>query len=811
MRGEAFNDGWGFGRWTGALTLSNPNRLRPVTLPHDAFLSRGRGPGGDAATAYFPHGAFQYERCFEAPEEWRNRRVFLRFEGVFRDAVVFVNNEFAGRCPYGYGEFVVELSEFLRFGAENVVRVECRVGEDSRWYPGGGIYRPVTLFVAEATHIAMDGISASTVELSVARAIVDISVEVDNQAATRVRAEVAVEIVDREGGTVASDRQPVTIPAGGSVTARSRVALGAPRTWSVESPELYELRAVLSDDQRVLDRADARFGVRTIEVDAERGLRINGDSVLLRGACIHHDNGVLGAATFASAELRRIKILKDAGFNAIRSAHHPISRALLDACDEVGMLVMDEAFDVWHDAKRSSDYALHFSQWWEHDLEAMVRKDRIHPSVIMYSIGNEIFELGVPRGRAQSRTMAEFVRALDPTRPVTNGVNFLLAVTAQLGEEVGGALLNAMLGTSEGEAVLTADWVSDATAESFAALDVAGYNYADVRYENDAALYPDRVIVGSETFPMAIATNWKACRDLDHVIGDFTWTGWDYLGEVGIGRIDYVHDPELEGGTFFEGGWPWRTAHCGDIDIIGQRRPMSYLREIVFGLRSDPYIAALPPAVHGAERRFSSPWSDTGAIASWNWPERDVMTTVEVYADADEVELLQDGHSLGRRAAGEDVGYITRFEVEYRPGELVARAYRNGDVAGEHRLRSALEEVTVSLAMNPATLAAQEGALGFVEICLVDSGGLTHPNTDRDVTVAVEGAATLQGLGSAQPVTEEDFLDSTCRTYQGRALAVIRPSGPGEFSVAVTARDCEPVTLTGFITEPCVLGRVRGL
>jgi beta-galactosidase len=690
---------------------------------------------------------------------------------VYRDAVVFVNGEVAAHLPSGYGELEARLDDFLRYGEENVVHVECRTGADSRWYSGAGIYRDVTLFVADLVHVALDGLRVTTPEHDVV--LVDVTIE--NETTRRTTAEVVTELLD--GDTiVASDRQPVTIAAHGRAIARARMLVDAPRPWDLDDPHLYTCRTRIGDDV-----ATSTFGIRSITVDPRRGFRLNGETIKMRGACIHHDNGVLGAATFPRAEERRVETLKAAGFNALRMAHHPASRPLLDACDRLGMLVMDEAWDMWRDAKRDQDYAMHFPLQWQHDLESMVAKDRNHPSVVLYSIGNEIPEIGNRAGAAQGRAIVEHLRILDPTRPITCGANLWLPLLAE------GELLNEQMtiGAERSE-----ELAASLTEESFAVLDVAGYNYADHRFEGDRERYPNRVIVGSETWPAQIDRGWRLVLDNDHVIGDFTWTGWDYLGEVGIGRVEYVGDPERSSGEGLAAGYPWRYAGCGDIDVTGHRLPISYYREIVFGLRSEPYVAVRPPSHHGAEQRFATPWSWSTAVESWTWTgDEGRPVTVEIYADADEVELLQDGRSIGHVP-------IDRFRAElattYTPGELVAVAYREGAELGRTALSSATDDVQLR-----ATIDREHPTdVAFVTIELVDDLGRTSTATDVIVEVTVEGPAVLQGLGSAAPVSDESFLDARCSTYRGRALAVVRPTGTGPVTVAVTTDGLTRATAT---------------
>ena len=412
--------------------------------------------------------------------------------------------------------------------------------------------------------------------------------------------------------------------------------------------------------------------------------------MLLRGACVHHDNGLLGAATFDRAEERRVELLKAAGFNAIRSAHNPMSKPMLAACDRQGMLVMDETFDMWAEAKSEDDYALRFPEWWEVDVEAMVRKDLNHPSVILYSIGNEIPEAGRPYGARIGRAIAEKIRSLDGTRLITQAISGLLAGGPELIDELRTGLADRVPETDEQTGVNTAmtnladrlnnlmvsETIARNSAETISYLDVAGYNYMESRYELDRDLYPNRVIVGSETHPAAIDTLWAAVRRYPHVIGDFTWTGWDYLGEVGVGRTEYGEPDPSAGPPSFLGEFPWLTAWCGDIDITGHRRPQSYYREIVFGRRTDPYVVVRRPQFHG-QPTSGTPWQWSDAVSTWSWEGFEHRpVTVEIYGDADEVELLVNGRSLGRRPAGPDHRYRAEFEAEFEPGLLEAVAWR---------------------------------------------------------------------------------------------------------------------------------------
>ncbi|HEX4531809.1 MAG TPA: glycoside hydrolase family 2 TIM barrel-domain containing protein [Acidimicrobiia bacterium] len=798
---RSFNDGWRFRPKVNAFAellggASAP--WSPVRLPHDAMLGGARDPEGRAATGFFPGGVWEYEKTFAIPDEQRGQLILVEFEGVYRGAAVYVNGTLLGHRPYGYSNFAVSVGEHLRYGEENTIRVDAIAHDDTRWYSGAGIYRSVHVVIGRPVHVALDGVHVTTPSVDDDGAVVSVATMVENDSRITTTTTVTTEIVDDTGAVVARDDAPLTVFPGRAETLRQRLLVAHPRRWSVDRPALYTCRTLVEGDGDELDRASTEFGIRTLEVDPVRGLRINGEPVELRGACLHHDNGVIGSATIARADERRVEKLKAAGFNALRSAHHPMSREMLAACDRLGMLVMDETFDMWTEPKTDDDYSHAFPDWWPADVDAMVIKDRNHPSVILYSIGNEIPDTGRPSGASLGRAITERIRRLDPTRLITNSINALLACGPDLFASLGGASdgptddtgVNTMMSMMEQylPVIMQSEIVDERTAESYAYLDVAGYNYCESRYTMDHELHPHRVIVGSETRPPSIAANWKQVRKHAHVIGDFTWTGWDYLGEAGVGRARYAGDDTGD----FMGSYPWLTAHCGDFDITGHRRPVSYWREIVWGRRDAPYAAVRPPAHHGEESSARSGWSFTDAIASWSWPGFEGKpVTVEVYSDADEVELLVNGDSVGRAPAGEACGFRAEFETVYAPGELIAVARRGGEETGRVSLISARGPVVLDVHTDRDRIDADDRDLAYFEITLVDADGNLQHTRDRPVTVTVAGPAVLQGLGSGNPCTEETFGAATHDTYDGRALAVLRPTGVGAITVTVTAPDCD--------------------
>lgn len=803
MKRTPFNEGWQFRRKVNTFAeLAGASTLyADVVLPHDALIHERRDPAGEGAVAFFPAGAYQYRKTFAVPADFDGKRVVLQFEGVYRDATVQINGVHAGRRPYGYSGFTVDADKFLRPGEANLIEVESRHGEDSRWYTGAGIYRDVWLHIGSPVHIPVHGLRVSAEDIDAAGAVIEVDVTIESTSNRRETVDVAVTLHDPDGAAVATGTVPVTVEAQGTSRSRQRLYVAAPNLWSADHPHLYSAAAELRSAGSVVDDASALFGIRKLQVDAVHGLRVNGETVKLRGACVHHDNGILGAATFNDAEERRVRLLKEAGFNAIRSAHNPMSVAMLEACDRLGVYVMDETFDMWTANKMPLDYSLHFADWWERDVESLVAKDFNHPSVIIYSIGNEIPETGSPAGGLVGRSLAEKIRELDRTRFVTNAVNGMFAAMddpaspSELeteSEDAGGInTLMASLGESMNE-IGASPLVTERTAESFGLLDIAGMNYLDGRYELDKELFPNRVIVGTETFPTRIDHNWALVTRNAHVIGDFTWTGFDYLGEVGIGRALYLDEGEAPALT---APYPWISAWCGDLDLIGGRRPASFYREIVFGLRKAPYIAVCRPETEG-KQFYAWPWSWTDSIGSWSWAGHGGPLTVEVYSDAEEVELALNGHVIGTAPTGRANRYRAEFVVAYQPGELVATAIREGRHAESFTLTSASKAHHLALTAQ----SGDTGQLGFVDVAVVDQDGRRTSREDQVITVQVEGDGELVAVGSGDPAPQGGYGGASGRTFDGAALVIVRRTGPGPIEVRASAS--EPVSGSAVTLEP---------
>ena len=815
---KSFNEQWVFAKDNSSMmsdaTGTTIKQTSMVSLPHDAMILELRNesnPSGNAG-AFFPGGNYTYTKQFLAPSIEQAKTVILEFEGVYNIARVYVNGDFVCSNRYGYTGFYADITPFLNFGAENTVLVKVSNGNipNSRWYTGSGIYRPVSILIGGAVRIVPDGLRITTSDVAKDISLVetDIKLECDSKETKKIYIQTVIK--DAQGVIVASERTPVTLYAGRVPSIHQKIYIREPKLWSVEEANLYTCDVQLAMDETVIDEANASFGIRHIQIDPMYGLRINGEKVLLRGACIHQDNGIVGACSFAWSEERRVKILKKAGFNSIRVAHNSASKYLLEACDRIGMLVMEESFDMWNNSKNPYDHALNFADTWEKDVEAIVAKDYNHPSVLMYTIGNEIQELGSANGACWNRSIADKFRQLDSTRPVTNAVNGLMTimdnimpVMLDLGlitqeqllsmknrsaeNKHGGDINDAMTALMGQMNFITSHYiVGEKLEETYGGLDVCGLNYMRDSYAPMLEKYPNRVIYGSETLPPDIDLNWKLVKELPGCIGDFTWTGWDYIGESGVGIVKY------NGVLGFNSPFPAYLAYCGDMDILGNRRPMSYYREIVFGLRRKPYMAVQYPE-HYNDKKFMTPWVTDDSLESWTWPDyENKPVKVEVYSSDEEVELFLNGESQGKLPTGEANRFKAVFDITYRPGTLEAVSYRSGNASERFALQTAESELKLEVNVDRDILKAGGLDVSYLMFTLTDGCGRRKTSDDKKINLLIEGVGTLQGFGSANPVSEENFFDFERTTFNGRGMAVIRSgSESGEIIVTASCEGCE--------------------
>lgn len=863
MKREKWNRDWYFTKG-GANLVQYGSRIQ---APHDYMIGedvREDAPAG-AAMGYFTGTVGTYTKFLDAPGEWEGERVYLHFDGVMMNAAVSVNGSLVKRHHYGYTPFSADITDALYFGERNriTVTVNPSMQPNSRWYTGAGLYRTVELSHVGPLHIEPEGIFAYTKRITFPEkrtedrpdraedAFLTVEVTVrshlpqDHQ--VRVRALLAPEGLGEDSPAPTVRESVVLVPAGGTAVARIPMTVLDPLLWDAEHPNLCLVKAQLEDmgafgvgldrtkaHPGVCDEAQTLFGIRTVTADAVHGLLINGRTVKLRGGCIHHDNGILGAVSLYDSEYRRLRLMKEAGFNAVRLAHNPGSRELLEACDRLGLYVVDEAFDAWGHSKQPGDYSQFFRECWKEDMEAFLLRDRNHPSVIFWSTGNEVEERGgMGDGYRLAQELAAFVRSMDPTRLVTNGLcsmwsglddkNALAQMRRSL-EQAQGNVQNVDFGKND------ASW-EERTEAFCSCLDVVGYNYMDDHYEYAAKRYPERVILGTESFPGNIDQVWALVERLPGVIGDCTWTAVDYIGEAGIGKSVFLtpDDPRLAQGAAaapsHASEYPWRLANDADITITGSRTPQGVYRRIVWG-SAETGLFVQDPAEYGKTEIVSS-WGWNQISDCWSYEAyRGKPVKVYVYSAAQEVELLVNERSVGRKAAGSKNRFTAVFDVTYEPGVLTAVSFDGEREISRREISTTGEAAAIRLTADRTCLRADGENLAFVTVELVDEAGrvvktgqtnltaqlqrtevesaVTDPiremlsdEKSRDIAAAFgissesqepEYCASLAGFGSDAPITQDNYTAGTCGSWQGRALAVVRAGYvPGKAVLRVSA------------------------
>jgi len=737
---------------------------RTVDLPHDWSIETERKAGNPSgpSNGWFGMGRGFYRKTVIAPPEWHGKQVAVEFEGVYMNAEVKLNEHYLGRHPYGYTSFTFDLTPYLNFDAPNTLEVRVDNGGqlNSRWYSGSGIYRPAWLIVTEPVHVAHWGLSVITPEVSAESAVVQVCTRVQNQSQAAAGVTLRARIYAPDGSAAGNAEAQAAISAKGEHEFTQRVLLARPSLWSPENPALYRVETDVVVNGQVVDSAASAFGIRSIAWNASDGLLLNGKSIKMKGGCVHHDNGILGAASLPRAEERKVALLRASGFDAIRTAHNPPAPAFLDACDRLGMLVIDESFDCWREGKNPFDYHLSFDDWWQRDTTSMVLRDRNHPSVIIWSIGNEVAERdGRSNGAAVGRMQADLVRKLDPTRPVTSAIN---------------GVHNA------GRTWLDTDPI-------FSALDIGGYNYQWQQYRADHERQPERMMMGTETFPLEAYDNWMSVLELPYVVGDFVWTSNDYLGESGIGRVYF--EAEMPG---FLGDYPWHQAFCGDIDIAGFKRPQSYYRDVLWESGEKLYIAVHTPIAEGLTEKISR-WGWSDVANSWTWPgSAGQMMKVDIYTSYEQVELLLNGRSLGRQTLTPENKLIACFECPYEPGELKAVGYAGGAPAGESILNTTGPAAGIRLTPDRGVIAALDESglsdLSYVAVEVVDAQGCLQPNAANNIFFTVLGAGAIAAVGSGNPISTERYTGNQRQVFQGRCMVVVKSTGPaGEICLRAQA------------------------
>lgn len=782
-----FDAGWFFHK--GDLKGAQMNGFRdagwqPVTLPHDWSI---RGPWSEkwaSATAYLPGGVGWYSKRFTVAARDSAQKVFIYFNGVYKDSRVWINGHLLGERPNGFVSFYYDMTPYIRFGKTNriAVRVDHSEFADSRWYTGSGIYRDVYLVVTPRLHLGIWGIRASSDSVTLRHARVRVQSTVLNETTRPRQITVTETLVDGAGRTVASASRNTRVAAGGRVTSETILPVASPLLWSVDAPHLYTLKTSVAVAGRLVDEKNTTIGIRTFRFDADRGFFLNGRNFKLKGVCLHDDAGCLGVAVPRDVWVRRLKILKAAGCNAIRLSHNPHAPELYELSDSMGFLLIDEAFDEWELGKHkwiqgwnvgtpgTDGYHEYFKKWGDTDLTDMILRDRNHPSVIMWSIGNEIDYPNDPysdtvlnQGRNPqiygsgymadhpsaenlgriSRHLVSVVKRYDTTRPVT--------------------------------AALAAVAVSDRVGYADA-LDVVGYNYQEYRYSEDHAAYPRRKIYGSENSKNYAA--WKAVLDNDFVAGQFLWTGIDYLGEAGR--------------------FPSRGNTAGLIDMAGFKKPAYYFRQSIWTTTPMIYIGTTP--IRPGNARFAA-WARSRAERTWNYRPGDTVL-VNCYTNCEEAELMENGKSLGRKPM-DDSTHVISWRVPFRSGTLSVRGFNGGKEVARDQMKTAGAPQALELSPDVQKLTPDGRSVAHLTIRVVDGEGNPVPDGRQEITCRVEGPGKLLGLESGDTRSVESYTADHRQAMHGRLLAYIQSGKTeGAIRITVTAAGLSPATVTLRASQP---------
>jgi beta-galactosidase len=747
---------------------------RTLDVPHD-FSIEGP-PGADPATMEGPFdrkspggvgagalngGIGWYRKTFTLPEGAKGKRVSVQFDGVYMDSDVWLNGTHLGKHPYGYTGFNYDLTPQMKPG-DNVLAVRVQVQQPcSRWYSGAGIYRHVRLTITDPVHVAPWGTYVTTPEVLAAAAQVRVRTRVQNEGADGAKAALTTTIIDAAGKKVGEHQAAGQIAAGGSHEFDQMLKVAAPRRWSIEEPYLYQVVSEVRVGDRLVDRYKTPLGIRTIEFTADKGFLLNGKHVPLRGVCNHHDLGCLGAAVHRRGIERQLEILKAMGCNAIRTSHNPPAPELLELCDRMGLVVMDEAFDEWIIPKSGMRYGYgrFFDEWSERDLVGMIHRDRNHPCVILWSIGNEIKEQAAPQGGAMAQRLADICHREDPTRPVTSGVNKMgPAITNGFTKALDVVGMNYFTGEyakQRGKLLVAAETSSALSTRGEYGLELKadGKVAINMRANHQCVSYDlDRPGWGCTAEDSLLAV-----KNAPWVAGEFVWTGFDYIGEP----TPY--------------GWPSRSSYFGIIDLAGFPKDRYYL--------------------------YQSQWTDNPVIhllPHWNWKGFEGKEIpVWCFTNAESVELFLNGKSMGSKNFKDTKGLHLEWKVPYEPGVLKAVGKKGGQTIIAE-VRTAGEPARLIVRPDRRQIAADGEDLSFVEVRIVDKEGNLCPNADNQVAFGLEGPGAIAGVDNGDPTSHEPFKATKRKAFHGLCLAVIKAARtPGEIRLIATSQglQSEPVAI----------------
>jgi len=783
QRKISFDEGWRFHRGdveNGSQINYNDADWRNIDLPHDWSIEDLPGTQSpfspDAingvSVGFTTGGIGWYRKTFTLPLVGRkhkttgaDERIIILFDGVYMNADVWINGVHLGNHPYGYTSFYYDITDKINKSGKNVIAVQVKnVGANSRWYAGSGINRHTWLIETSPVHVTQWGTFLTTSEVSAASAKINAGIVIKNERKAAANITVVTRIVNSKGIEVAKTSGKQTIATNDTYNFNNNATVKSPDLWSTGNPHLYKAITEVYVDGKQADQQTTKFGIRKISFDAANGFMLNDKPMKLRGGCFHIDNGPLGAKSLDRAEIRRVALLKASGFNAIRCSHNPPAPAFLEACDSLGMLVIDEAFDCWTEGKNPDDYHVYFKDWWQRDLQSMVLRDRNHPSIIMWSIGNEIPGMDRPSIADTARLLADYVRSLDNTRPVTAAANS----------------------------------VSDKKGTFFAALDVCGYNYAKDKYVSDHARKPDRVMVATESYALEQFDYWMNVLDHPWVIGDFVWTGYDYIGESSIGWYGYPQEKNLF--------YPWNLAWCGDIDICGWKRPQSFYRDALWKKdQLSVFVKPLHPSFPVNKNKSEwSKWNWDDVISNWNFDANtdslkqnpDALFEINVYSSCDEVELFLNGKSLGKKNTNRSTKFMAVYHTPFRKGELKAIGYDHGKKVNTYILKTAEKPSLIRLSADRKVISADNQDLSYVTVELVDKKGNLNPNAENLVHFEIEGTGTIAGVGNANPVSVESYQLPQRKAWQGKCLVIIKSKKQaGEIILKASSPGLQPAQL----------------
>lgn len=752
----------------GGAEFFDHSEWRKLELPHDWSVESVASPSLASCTGYLPGGIGWYRKDLDIPKNKEGNKVYVYFEGVYNNSEVFINGKWIGKRPNGYVSFMYDLTPYLNFGGRNVlaVRVDHSQDADSRWYTGSGIYRDVYLVYANPVHIGLWGVSYSA-KVNQKNAVLSVQAEVENTDKMPVTVKVLHEVFDRDGKKVGAGSRDYSLKADEMVKKELTISVAQPKLWSLENPYLYTIKTTLSKGGKVIDRTETQAGIRSLTFDPNKGFALNGKLMKVKGVCIHHDAGCLGVAVPKEVWRRRLLQLKEIGCNAVRMSHNPQATCVYELCDELGILIKDEAFDEWEYAKKKwitgwnkgkpgfQGSASYFREWSKKDLADMIRRDRNHPSIIMWSIGNEVDYPNDPYSHPvldQAEIGQQHVRGYRKEQPRAERLG---DIAKELVEEAKKHDLSRPVTAALAGAVMSNE------TDYPAALDVVGYNYTENRYQIDHEKYPNRILYGSETRHDLNA--WKAVRDNDFIFGQFIWTGFDYLGEAGP--------------------WPSRGFTTGMIDLAGNIKPNGYFRRALWLESPTVYVGT-----HKIESAKKKPSANASAV--WNYEPGDIIRVV-AYTNCEEAELLLNGKKVGERKPYDDSTAIIYWDIPYTPGTLEVVAYNQGNMVAKDKIQSSGLPYAIRTSMDK-TQDIKVGEVLHLMIQVVDENNIPVVLADNQITCKIEGEPDLLGLESGDHNVADNYRDNKQRCKNGKLLGYVKVTGQGKVKIRLTSPLLQP-------------------